>query len=73
MRRSHLSLVTAAIVLLFALIWMSLGSALRGLLWVAIGIGWLVTALVQRRNSDAVEPRPRGRLLRRFMRLLLWT
>lgn len=74
MRRSQLSLVTAAVVLLCALIWLALGNAVSGLLWAAISFVWLVTAFFQRSRSDAIEPTPGRRLLRRFSRLiLLWS
>jgi hypothetical protein len=74
MRRSQLSLVTAAIVLVGAVIFLSLGQAVPGLLWVAISIGWLLTAIVQRTKSDADEPSPRNRLQRRVSRLLrIWS
>ncbi len=72
MRRSHLSLVTAAFLLLGALTWLAFGRALPALLWIAIGAGWLLTALVQRMRSDTVEPAPGARLFRRFSRLLLF-
>jgi len=72
MRRSNLSLVTAAIVLACALAWLSMNMAARGVVWVAIALVWLITAAIQRFRHDDVEPYAGRRLLRRFSRLLLF-
>jgi hypothetical protein len=73
MRRSHLSLVTAVIAFFGTLLWLALGRPVAALFWTLIGIGWLVTAIVQLRKSDTFEPFPGRRLLRRFFRRMIWS
>jgi len=72
MRRSKLSLITAAIILVLAVIFVFLKRAGEGVVWVAIGLGWLVIAAIQRAGHDSAEPFAGRRLLRRFSRLLLF-
>ena len=72
MRHSHLSLLTAIVSLLGAFAWLAFGNPLSGLLWIAISVGWLLTAIVQLRRADAIEPSPAPRLLRRLSRLILF-
>jgi hypothetical protein len=72
MRRSHVSLVTATFSLLGAVTWLAFGRSIPGLLWLALSIGWLLTAIIQWTKSDAIEPAPVQRLLRRFSRLILF-
>jgi hypothetical protein len=72
MRRSNLSLVTAVLSLLGAVAWLAFGNAAAGLLWIAISIGWLVTAIVQRIRPAQLEPLPAPKLRRRFLRLFLY-
>jgi hypothetical protein len=71
-RRSNLSLITAGAVLVLAVLWLSLNMPAKGVVWAAIGVGWLVTAGVQHWRHDDAEPFPGQRLLRRFSRLLLF-
>jgi hypothetical protein len=71
-RRSNLSLITAGAVLVLALLWLSLNMPARGMVWVAIGVGWLVTAGFQHWRHDDAEPFPARRLLQRFSRLFLF-
>ena len=72
MRRSHLSLLTAIASLLGAFAWLAFGNPVSGLLWIAISVGWLVTALIQLRRADAIEPSPAPTLLRRLSRIILF-
>jgi hypothetical protein len=73
MRKSNLSLITAAIVLVCAVVWLLMNNAARGVGWVAIALVWLVTAAIQRmRHDDIQQPHAGHRLLRRFSRLLLF-
>jgi len=72
MPRSRLSLITAGILLAGALIWLTLGRTVSAFLWVAIGFGWLLTALVQSKKSSEVVPAPASRLVRRISRLILF-
>jgi hypothetical protein len=72
MRRSYLSLVTAILSLLAALTWLAFGNSVSGLLWIAISIGWLLTAIVQLRRAGDIEPSPVPQLLRRLSRLVLF-
>jgi hypothetical protein len=73
MRRSHLSLFTAGIAFPVTLLWLALRRPVPGLFWTLIGIGWLVTPIIQLRKSDPIEPFPGRRLLRRFFRLMIWS
>jgi hypothetical protein len=72
MRRSYPSLVTAILSLLGALTWLAFGNSVSGLLWIAISIGWLLTAIVQLRRAGDIEPSQAPRLLRRLSRLVLF-
>jgi hypothetical protein len=72
MRRSNLSLITAAIVFVCAVIFLMLRLG-QGVVWMAIGAVWLVTAGIQRmRLDDVAQPYAGRRLVRRFSRLLLF-
>ena len=64
--------MTAGFSLLGALIWLAFGASGPGMLWLAISVGWLLTALIQRMRSDAIEPATGSRLFRRFSRLILF-
>ncbi len=72
MRRSRLSLVSAAISLVGALIWLVMGNGASGVVWLVISIGWLVASIVQWSRSAEVEPHPGRRLVRRFSRLMMF-
>jgi uncharacterized membrane protein HdeD (DUF308 family) len=61
--------VTAVLTLVFAAIWLVIGQRVTGILWLLVGIAWLIAAVVQRRKKD---PADKGRLARRFSRLLLF-
>jgi hypothetical protein len=72
MPRSKLSLITAAIVFVCALIFLMLRMG-QGVVWMAIGAVWLVTAAIQKMHHDDVaQPYAGRRLMRRFSRLLLF-
>lgn len=72
MRRSPLSLVTAGLCLLGALVWLALGNVVSAVLWVALSAAWLLIAIVTGRRPEVIEPSPSRRLLRRFSRLLIF-
>lgn len=74
MRRSHLSVLTAAISLAGALIWLATGNAAVGILWAVISFGWLLASVIHWRRPEIVEPSPGQYLVRRFSRLIrLWS
>jgi hypothetical protein len=78
MLRWKLSVLTAALSLVGAILWLALGRAAPGIIWTVISLGWLVAAMVQRsrpdesNGPDGMEPAPARRLARRFLRLILY-
>jgi hypothetical protein len=72
MRRSQLSLATASLCLLGALVWLALGNVVSGLLWVVLSAIWLLIAILAGRQPDVIEPSPARRLLHRFFRVVLF-
>ena len=71
MKLSYLNFWTAVISLLASLVWFAIGDGLSGLIWFVFSLVWLVRAVARLRSPDH-EPRPGGRLARRFWRMLLW-
>jgi predicted anti-sigma-YlaC factor YlaD len=72
MQRSRFNLWSAAISLAGALLWLGMGQAVSGLIWLVASLAWLISAMIQYRSA-AHEPRAAKGLLRRFSRLLLWS
>jgi len=72
MGRSQMSLISAALSFVCAVIWLATRNGATGVLWVAISIGWLVASIVKWGRSDEMEPSPGRRLVRRFSRMMMF-
>ncbi len=71
MRLAHLNLWSALLSLLGSVVWLVLGEAPSGLVWLAASLVWVALAIGYARNPST-EPHPLRRLARRVSRLLLF-
>ncbi len=72
MRLSRLNVLAAVISSVAGCLWLAMGDALSGLIWLACSLVWLTLAIT-RRSSSISEPHPVKRLAHRISRLLLWS
>lgn len=71
MRLCYLNLVSAGLAVLGGILWLLLGEAVPGLVWLGVSLVWLL--LAGRSLSDTERERfPFRRLARRISRLLLF-